>query len=204
MPKNRGKGGGLRRVEVEELDVLDFSRYGTFRSLLHPSGTKLGKSPIGFWPGQLLMNISGHTVEISVCDLKPRKPIVDVTERHFFSEELILPLDGDVIIHVGEPTGDGSPPVDRIRAFRVPQGTAVVLRRGVWHHAPFADQSTHVLILLNELTYSIDCPVVALPKSRQMRIVEKPAGLVDGDAGASAHSSGDAESGEPPEMPPAT
>jgi ureidoglycolate lyase len=44
----------------------------------------------------------------------------------------------------------------------VPKGTLVVLRRGVWHHAPFAagKSAVNAIIVLPERTYKNDCIVV--------------------------------------------
>ena len=51
-----------------------------------------------------------------------------------------------------------------MQVFRVPMGTMVVLRPGVWHHAPFTvdDDPANVLIVLPERTYANDCLVVEL------------------------------------------
>ena len=71
-------------------------------------------------------------------------------------------------------TPPGAPvPLDRFRAFRVPKGTMVCLRPGVWHHAPFAvgGGPANVLIALPERTYANDCTVVELAEDEQIRIL---------------------------------
>ncbi len=85
---------------------------------------------------------------------------------------LILPLDNDVLIHVAPATPAAVVPLDKVRVFRVPRGTMVTLRPGVWHHAPFTanNQPANVLIVLPERTYANDCVVVKLDEKDRIRI----------------------------------
>ena len=64
---------------------------------------------------------------------------------------------------------------DKVEAFRVPQGYAVMCRPGVWHHAafPVGDKPVNVLIVLPERTYVNDVFVAKLPKDRQFEIAYK-------------------------------
>ncbi|MCK5328144.1 MAG: ureidoglycolate lyase [Candidatus Latescibacteria bacterium] len=59
-----------------------------------------------------------------------------------------------------------------MRVFRIPKGTMVVLRPGVWHHAPFVvnEPVANVLIILPERTYATDCTVVELEEKERIRI----------------------------------
>ena len=92
--------------------------------------------------------------------------VIDVSEFHSACGEGNLPLDGDIAIHVGPATPNGETPVGRIEVFRVPKGAMVVMRPGVWHHAPFAldTDCVNTLIVLPERTYANDCQVVEIDK----------------------------------------
>ena len=63
-------------------------------------------------------------------------------------------------------------PADRMEVFKVPQGTMVTIRPGVWHSAPFASLSdcVNVLIVLPERVYANDCNVVMLDEQKQLKI----------------------------------
>jgi ureidoglycolate lyase len=100
--------------------------------------------------------------------------VVDVTEYHTATGEGILPLDADALIHVAPATAPGDVPADRVEIFRVPKGTFVSLRPGVWHHAPFAHGSdvANVLIVLPERTYANDCIVQELAEEQQVEVGE--------------------------------
>ena len=83
-----------------------------------------------------------------------------------------MPIDGDVLIHVALATRNGEVPLDRIEVFLVPKGTLVIIRPGVWHHAPFAFGSdfVNVLVVLPERTYAKDCFVSIIPEDKQLEI----------------------------------
>lgn len=165
----------MRTAEVKRLTQEAFRRFGDFAALINPQAERIGEPPVEFYRDMLPLRLGASTTaSISVCRVAKRPSVVDVTEFHDQTEEGILPLDGDVLIHVAAATPDDKPPVDRIEVFRVPRGTFVVLRRGVWHHAPFAvDRDlVNVLIVLPERTYAVDCTVRPLAGKQQVKIAD--------------------------------
>jgi ureidoglycolate lyase len=164
----------MRSVRVEELTVRSFLPFGHFAGMIDPEAEKLGAPPIEFFRDMVQQDLgSGSIVSFSTCRVEKREPIIDVSEYHTRCGEGILPLDNDVLIHVGPATADAAVPVDKIRVFRVPMGTMVTLRPGVWHHAPITvnDKPANVLIVLPERTYANDCVVVNLPAENRIKII---------------------------------
>jgi len=163
----------MRMLKIEELSAAEFLPFGTFANLIDPTAEHIGTPPVEFFRDMAQEDL-GHarTVSFSTCRVEPREPVVAVTEYHSLTGEGILPLDRDVLIHVGPATPPGNPtPVDRFRIFRVPRGTVVCLRPGVWHHAPFGLGGTaNVLIVLPERTYANDCVVVELAEGDRIGI----------------------------------
>jgi ureidoglycolate lyase len=158
---------------VQELTLENFSKYGSFANMINPKALKIGKKPIEFFRDMVLLDLATSThASFSVCRVEKRSFIVDVTEFHSTCGEGILPLDADVLIHVGLATPQGEIPLEQIEIFRVPQGTLVSLRPGIWHHAPFAYQAEYanVLIVLPERTYANDCTVQEIPEGEQIEI----------------------------------
>ncbi len=97
-----------------------------------------------------------------ICQVGWRDLNIDVSEIHVGTGEVIMPIDGDIYCHVAPPTDDAQFPADRAEMFRVPQGTMLVLKPGIWHHAPFSTQPgkrVNTLIVLPEYTYRDDCQV---------------------------------------------
>jgi len=164
----------MRTVKVEDLSVEEFLPFGFYANLIDPEAEKIGAAPIEFFRDMVQQDLGGASIaSFSTCRVEKRDPTIDVAECHSLSGEGILPLDNDVLIHVGPATPpDSGVPLDKIRVFRVPKGTMVVLRPGTWHHAPFTvnDDPANVLIVLPERTYANDCEVLELEEADKIRI----------------------------------
>ena len=156
----------MRKVSVEELSLEAFLPFGYYSDMIDPEAVKIGAAPIEFFRDMLQLDLGRATIaSLSTCRVERRDRVIDVTECHSSAGEGTLPLDNDILIHVGPATPPGSEiPLDEIRVFRVPRGTMVVLRPGVWHHAAFTvnEDPVNVLIVLPERAYANDCRVVTL------------------------------------------
>jgi ureidoglycolate lyase len=164
----------MRSVTIEELSTEAFTSYGQYANLIDPDAVCIGEKPIQFFRDMLQLDLGGATkASFSICRVEERPCVVDLTEYHTACGEGILPLDADILIHVAEATPPGEVPADRVRLFRVPKGTLVTLKPGVWHHAPIlADPSAkaaNVVIVLPERTYANDCIVEELSPEQQTR-----------------------------------
>jgi len=167
-----------RTVSIEKLSAEAFAPFGTFAKLINPQGNTFGTPPIQFTPDMLRLDMGGQSqLGISVCRVEWRPLVVDKAEFHTSTGEGILPLNAGVLIHVAPPSG-GVCPVDKIRIFRVPSGTCVVLHPGTWHHAPFVADKTNgsasVFILLPVRTYANDCIVRELAATRDHVEISNP------------------------------
>jgi ureidoglycolate lyase len=84
-----------------------------------------------------------------------------------------MPLNGDMLFFVAPATPPNDPfPAAGVRVFRVPQYTSLIIRPGVWHHAPFivGEGTLNVLVTLPERTYANDCYVTHLSVNEQIEI----------------------------------
>ena len=164
----------MRTGKIEELSPEKFLPFGFYHQMIDPAALKIGVAPIEFFRDMLQLDLGGASIaSFGVCRVEPREPVINVTEYHSVTGEGVLALDNDVVFHVGPATPpDDAPPLDEIRVFRAPRGTLVVLRPGVWHHAPFTlnDAPANCLIVLPERTYANDCTVEELPESEWISI----------------------------------
>jgi ureidoglycolate lyase len=163
----------MRKITLRELDRDSFGVYGSYGQLIDPKTEKIGREPIEFYRDMVQLSLgSVQTASISVCRVHRRPFVIDTAEYHDGSSEGILPLDGDVVIHVAPATPPGRLPLDRFEAFRVPAGTFVALRPGVWHHAAYAleGEVVNVLIVLPERAYAVDCEVSKISEEDQIEI----------------------------------
>jgi ureidoglycolate lyase len=169
------KKDAIRTVKIEELSLEEFRPFGAFSNQLNPNTEKIGAKPVEFFRDMTQQDLGRtSTASFSTCRVENRKWVIDVCEYHSSCAETLLPLDNDILIHVAPATPNSSrPPLEKIRVFRVPHGTLVVLRPGVWHHAPFTitGEPANVLVVLPERTYANDCVVVELPVEDQIEIV---------------------------------
>ena len=160
-----------KRLEIKELTLENFQKYGTFAPLTPPTVNPLVGSgtPIRFWPdcgGVLdLGPNASNQLAIGICQIDYRDFKVDVSEFHTSCGEANIPLDGDIYIHVAPPTTGNEINVDEIEIFKVKQGTVVIMKPGVWHHAPFSTkegETVNTIIMLPQRTYFNDCEVLEI------------------------------------------
>ena len=164
----------MKEITWKKLTSLEFAKYGTYASMIDPSAPKLGAEPIEFYRDMVQSGLGMAPVaSFGVCRVVKRPFVMDVSEYHDTCCETVLPLDGDVLMHVAPAVPEKEFPFDQAEVFLVPRGTLVCLRPGVWHHAPYAWRCDRVncLVVLPERTYNNDCKVYAFPAGRHFQIV---------------------------------
>jgi ureidoglycolate hydrolase len=68
-------------------------------------------------------------------------------ERHHFTEEVIMPLKGEALIHLAEPD-KLSLTVDDITTFKIEPGYGIKLFKDVWHTIPVIESNKTFLCLI--------------------------------------------------------
>lgn len=156
----------IRKVKVEKLTLEAYKQFGTFSNLINPNDEKLGAPPVEFFRDQLQIQVTpNQNWSYSCCRVEKRPLIIDVLEYHSSCGEVVIPLDNDILLQVAPATAIGdSLPLDKMRVFYIPHGTAITINPGVWHWGPFTvnEKPANILINLPERTYANDCTVVNL------------------------------------------
>lgn len=161
----------MNTVQAETLTLEGFAPFGAYSSITEPTGTLIGAAPIEFYRDAVQLELLGRNPSFSSCRVQHRDFVIDVLEYHSATGEGILPLDGDVLLQLAPASAGELPDPEHVRVFRVPRGTFVAIRPGVWHHAPFALEGVaHVLIVLPERTYKNDCVVVQFEPDQRVEI----------------------------------
>jgi ureidoglycolate lyase len=164
----------MLKVKVEKLTLESFAPFGYFAKMINPEAEFVGGKPSEFYRDMLQLDLGTTTkASFSICRVTKRPEVVTTTEIHTHCGEGILPLDNDILIHVAPASRNGVIPVEKIRIFAVPKGNLVVLKPGVFHHAPFVAKGEYVnvLIVLPERTYANDCQVFELTDKQKVAIV---------------------------------
>ena len=148
----------MKTLKVEELTNESFREYGSFSDMLHPAGTFLGGVPARFFRDRVVANYDPTSlVAFGVNEISPReKNLIEKTEHHFNTCEVLMPMDGDLYLAVGP--ARKAPDYSEFRAFRIPKGTLVCLRPGTFHSGPYTagGEIVHMLLALPEMMYMKD------------------------------------------------
>jgi ureidoglycolate lyase len=171
----------MREITCKKLEAELFGRFGDYANMLDPGANSptsfyLGKAPIEFFRDMLQSGLGLDSVaSFGVCRVWPRPLVIDASEYHDGACEAMLPLDGDVIVHVAPAIPGTSFPGDAAEAYLIPKGTMIVLRPGVWHHGPFVlgEGSVSCLVTLPERLYARDCREVILSEGERIRIIHR-------------------------------
>jgi len=164
----------MKIVKVEHLSLEAYKPFGTFANLINPTDEKLGAPPVEFFRDQLQIDVNpNNSWSYSCCRVEKREFVIDILEYHSACGEVVLPLDNDILLQVAPASGNNDAiPLDKMRVFYVPKGTAITIKPGVWHWGPFTtnEKPANILINLPERTYANDCIVVKLEDKDYIKI----------------------------------
>lgn len=138
------------KLQIEKLTGENSRLYGRLISLNDAAPAYQG-TDFSFFKNLASITFDGNTGFSMVETYMDRSAELKWLEKHEMSEEVIISTDQNLILVLG--TGaDGTSP-DTIRAFEMEAGSAFVVNKNIWHHAPVsAGAITKVGILLNEST----------------------------------------------------
>jgi len=163
----------MKKVTAKKLSMEAFKNYGSYANMINPEDKGSEFKAVAFYADRVALDL-GQTnkASFSVTRVEKRPLVIDACEYHNNSGECILPMDGDVVMHVGAPTRGNELDLDTVEVFYVPKGTMVSFRKGTWHCAPFAVNTDYVniLIVLPERTYANDCFFWLVPEEQRVEI----------------------------------
>jgi hypothetical protein len=118
---------------------------------------------LDYWAGVGTMEVAGE-VDFGVMRVRERQPVFREMERHQRTAELIMALDGDLLVPLT--VGGSAPRFDHLEVVKVIRGTGLLLGSGVWHAIPFSPSApTACLIAFRRGTAADDLEVAPLPRS---------------------------------------
>ena len=163
----------MKKIKVMPITRDAFAPFGEFYNMANPDGYALCGAIHKFYPDRLTTSCGGRLAFSPLVVKRPDRMIITEQEYHTTTEELIFPIDDDMILHVA-PASGGAIVTDFAEAFLVPKGTLVKLKAAIWHLAPLpaTKEQLTALIILPECTYANDCTVVQIPADMQFEIVK--------------------------------
>lgn len=150
----------MTEIVPSPISADGFSRFGEVAVL--PDEPPLAESgEFSFWSDTANYHVDGET-EIGFCTVYPH-PGNRVTwmERHERTPELLVPIDGRLVLPVM--SSDDDP---HVRAFEFGPGEAVVIGRNVWHSAclPIGSDAVRYFVIFRRGTPHEDVIKVEIPE----------------------------------------
>jgi ureidoglycolate lyase len=136
-------------LAIESLEAESFARFGRVVDVPAREPDAVD-DPWRWWAQTALLDHGARPCAVGYLELEPGRTGFDWAERHNESEEMVVPLGGELHVYVAAPE-----PED-FHLFRVRSGQAVILGKGVWHGAPLARRPTSAIVLLAERTGELD------------------------------------------------
>jgi ureidoglycolate lyase len=145
---------------VEELSADAFAPFGRIVDTPRRPADSEG-DPWRWWAEAAFLDAAPGRYAVGYLEVDDGRGGFDWAERHLESEELVVPVRGELLLYAGPPDQGSEPAPERFRVFRVRPGQAALLGKGVWHGAPLAagGQAT-ALVLLREGTGASDTELV--------------------------------------------
>lgn len=122
----------MKKIKIKKLSEEGFSAFGKVLTVQNRPCS--GEDGIYQWYEKQAQIDNAQTVSINLLTALPRDLICSRFESHQKTEEVILPLTGDIIV-AGLPAGE--PREDKVEAFLVPRGMGISWKPGSWHYAPY-------------------------------------------------------------------
>jgi len=139
---------------VAELTPEEFAPYGTVlgKPLPAAAGVTAFSAPRSDFWREHVFAADGRDPEILWVIYRDTDTRIDRLEMHTLTEQAVVPLTGDIIQIVAVSAPAGAPDMATIRAFRVPVGKGLCMRRGCWHATRVVAAESACLMLTRSTT----------------------------------------------------
>jgi len=167
----------MRKIELKLLDASDerFNEYGQFISTTTRSADA-SDTELSFWNKLAVMDHSGLT-SVSIVQTYGKNGLEEHTlEQHTTTSEVLIPTDDIIVVAaLSDKSKADMPDFESAKAFKVPKGSAIRFKKGVWHHAPLTTKElTKTFVLFYENTPSEDFLAYDLDKEFNLYYVVTP------------------------------
>ena len=142
-------------IQISALTKESFAAYGELIQLPIDTETTFSADHFSYWKQQGIIKAFGGDVEIGVLNVTQKQLSFDQLERHNYTAEFLVPLNGSFICPVAIPSTE-IPNVDQITAFRVSLGQAIVLKPNCWHWMPVPVEKEILILVIYKNNTSAD------------------------------------------------
>lgn len=138
-------------VTVQDLNAADFETYGKVIDIPNTPPPKVGEG-WDCWNYIAMMDVS-VPIGMGLVNTKERELLVDSMERHVSREELLIPLDKEIIqpVAISRDINDPNekPDASMVMCFRIKPGQGIIINKGVWHSPayPVSGDTTYLFAI---------------------------------------------------------
>lgn len=142
-------------IKIQKTTAESFKKYGQVVEIKPKTIATVTTDQVTFWKQQASYYIKGKT-EIGILKVNKSEMSFSELENHFITPTIIIPIDGDFIMSVAEPS-DKTPASKDIKAFHTSKDQLLILAPKSWHGSiyPVNDNIT-LLIFFEENTLDND------------------------------------------------
>jgi len=123
-------------IKIEAPTQKSMAPYGWVLGKPFPSEERADafrNSTTGFWREHIFDAGDGGEVEILWVEYRNVDPFIGQFEKHFYTQQAVVPLTGNITQIVALNAADGTPDLSSVRAYRISPGIGLCMRPGVWH-----------------------------------------------------------------------
>ena len=157
------------KIKIQKTTAETFKKYGQIIELNPSSVASISTPQVNFWKQQASYYIKGKT-EIGVLKVKKSEMVFKELENHFITPTVIIPMDGDFVIPVTEPS-DKIPEAKDVEAFHVKKNQLLVLAPKVWHGITYPLNKNEITLLIIFEEDTLDKDTVFAPLDEQSMLV---------------------------------
>ena len=128
----------MKQIKVQPLSREEFAPFGEYYTMTEPTGYPLCGAIHKFYPDRLTTTCQGRLAFSPLVVRKPEKMIITQQEYHTSTEELLMPLDDDMILHVA-PASAGAVVTDYVKVFDAGKSISMVVYINTKVDIPSAD-----------------------------------------------------------------
>ncbi len=162
----------IMKIKSVELQSAEFAPYGEIMA----GGDLGGFTPLGADDAYTYTSTTcGVPVGEECCSgmliCKNREMVFQKMEYHAHTSEILVALKNDYVLCVA-PKNAEKPELDKLKAFKVKQGTVLAMSQACWHWIPFplGTENADVLVIFKDKTGENDLIYADLPEPVEVEL----------------------------------
>ena len=166
----------IPQIKVQPLTQKAFSQYGTCIDLPAEGDYELRSSDrFDFYPKLCTYTCDSNVFQIGISTLYERPFRTVNMERHYHTQELMVPLTNPIIIVFSKNKGmdySEEPDIETAEAFLITPQQGVVVDTGVWHWTPMpVGGDSRIICSFAENTSATDVDVRKFPAGEVLEVL---------------------------------